>query len=76
MLKRTLGCAVVFGGLMAGAPVQVDCNVLDSDLALLLRLSAVIPDRTQRSIAARREQPGRPGAAMPQGRPFACRDGA
>jgi acetyl esterase/lipase len=41
---------------LAGAPVQVDGNVLESDLALLLRLSAVIPDRTQRSIAARREQ--------------------
>jgi acetyl esterase len=40
---------------LAGAPVQVDGNVLDPDLQLLLRLSGVLPERPQWSVAGRRE---------------------
>lgn len=40
---------------LAGAPVQVDGNVLDPDLQLLLRLSGVLPERPQWSVAGRRD---------------------
>jgi acetyl esterase len=41
---------------LAGAPLQIDGNVLDPDLALLLKLSGVFPEPKHRSVAARREQ--------------------
>jgi len=41
---------------LAGAPMQIDGNVLDPDLALLLKLSGVFPERAERSVEARREQ--------------------
>jgi acetyl esterase len=40
---------------LAGAPVQVDGNVLDPDMQLLLKLSGVLPDRPQWSVGGRRE---------------------
>ncbi len=55
-LKPVLALPPSVRSRLAGSPVQVDGNVLDPDLALLLKLSAVVPDRTQRSIVARREQ--------------------
>lgn len=41
---------------LAGAPVQVDGNVLDPDLQLLLRLGGVLPARQRWTVAGRRQQ--------------------
>ncbi len=41
---------------LAGVPMRIDGNVLDPDLALLLKLSGIFPEPKHRSVAARREQ--------------------
>jgi acetyl esterase len=39
---------------LAGAPIQIDGNVLDPDLQLLLRLEGLLPSATKQSVATAR----------------------
>ncbi|HEY3003207.1 MAG TPA: alpha/beta hydrolase fold domain-containing protein, partial [Kribbellaceae bacterium] len=55
-LKPVTALPPVVRARLAGAPMQIDGNVLDPDLALLLKLSGVFPERAERSVEARREQ--------------------
>ncbi|MFI5712793.1 alpha/beta hydrolase [Kribbella sp. NPDC051620] len=53
-LKPVTALPVALRRRLAGAPIQIDGNVLDPDLQLLMRIDGLLPDAKKQSVATRR----------------------